>query len=131
MFVTAENVERLTGYEVDSDLIFRAQAIIESYVGRLEIEVEDAYDTMLLGRATAYQAAYMKEDPSRIFEQMSVSQLSQFGASISFKQGDLVSPFVAPLAVISCQRLSWKRMRSVKTGSIFAPLVGESGWRYE
>lgn len=128
MFTTVIETKELTTYDVDEDLLYQAQAIVESYVGRVEVEVTSATDLMLLGRATAYQAAYMKNDPAKIYEQISASQISQFGASITFKPGDESSPWVAPLAKIACQRLSWKRMRSVRTGSIYGPRLPEPRW---
>lgn len=131
MFTTTEQVNVLTGYDVEVSDIHKAQAIIESYVGRLEVEVTNATDIMLLGRATAYQAAYMKDDPMKVFEQISVSQIGQYGATVSFKSGDVVSPWIAPLAVIACQRLTWKRIRSVRTGSIWDRPTDESRWTTE
>lgn len=119
MFATVNRTKELTGYDVTEELLGQAQAIIESYVGRLEVEVTKATDLELLARATAYQAAYMKNDTVRIFEQMAVSQISQFGASVTFRGNDLASPFVAPQAVMACQRLSWKRIRSVRIGSVY------------
>lgn len=127
MWTTQEEVKELTGKDVDLELITQAQAIIESYVGRLEIEVGSATDAMLLGRATAYQAAYMLDDSDRVFSQVSAMQIMQFGNMVSFR--DSLSPFVAPLAIIACQRLSWKRIRSVKTGSIYARPVVADDWR--
>ena len=129
MFTTVTEVKELTGYDVDETLLKQAQAIIESYVGRIEVEITDARDLMHLGRAAAYQSAYMLNDPIKIFEQMSVAQLSQFGANVSFKSGDTVSPWVAPLAVMACNKLSWKRMRSVKTGNIYGHNAPLSTWR--
>lgn len=118
MFVSKEQVQTITGYEVDSTLLAQAQSIIESYVGRTEGQVDDAGDLAHLGKAVAYQAAYMKEDKSRTFEQAAVTQIGQFGQLVSFRP-DGVSPFVAPLAVIACKNLTWRRPRSIKTGSWF------------
>lgn len=128
MFATINDVERITGYEVTEDLVVQAQMIIESYVGRTEVEVTNASDQLLLARATAYQAAYMKADPMRIYEQMAVKQLGQFGQLVTFRDTDTAAPFVAPLAVMACHRLSWKRMRSVKTGTIYGPNPPVEGW---
>lgn len=130
MFTTIEQVKELTNVDVPQETIIMAQNIIEAFVGRDEIEVIHPNDKALLGKATAYQAAYMFGDEAKVFEQAAVTQTTQFGQAISYR-GDGSSPWIAPLAVIACQRLSWKRMRSVKTGSIFyhAPVV--EGWRYE
>jgi len=119
MYISREEVKTITGYDVDAGLLGRAQSIIESFTGRLEAEIDDARDLALLGKATAYQAAYMKEDSAKIFEQMSVSQIGQFGQLVSFRYDDNVSPFVAPLSVMACRNLSWRRSRSIRTGSWF------------
>lgn len=130
MFVTVEGVKELTGYDVDLATIHMAQAIMESYVGRVEAEVNGANDLALLQKATAYQAAYINTNREMLFEQAAVSQIGQFGQVISFRDND--SPFIAPLAAIACRRLSWKRIRSIKTGSIFyrTPAV-DSRWTTE
>lgn len=118
MFTTTDSVLSLTGYEVSLTDINMAQAIIESYVGKVEAEVYDANDLMLLDRATAYQAAYMVKNKELVFEQMSAQQIMQFGQMVTFKQDD-AAPFIAPLAILACKRLSWKRIRSIRTGRIF------------
>lgn len=118
MFTTTDSVLSLTGYEVRLTDINMAQAIIESYVGKVEAEVYDANDLMLLDRATAYQAAYMVKNKELVFEQMSAQQIMQFGQMVTFKQDD-AAPFIAPLAILACKRLSWKRIRSIRTGRIF------------
>jgi hypothetical protein len=118
MFTTIEETYTLTGYAVDNLLLRKAQAIIESYVGRDEVEITVANDQSMLGKAVAYQAAYMKDNTDLVFEQFNASQIMQFGQMVTFAPGT-ASPWVAPLAVMACQRLSWRRMRSVKTGSIY------------
>lgn len=119
MFTTVEEVKQLTGYDVDNAKITMAQSIIEAYVGKVEVEVSDANDLALLGKATAYQVAYMGLQMPLVFEQMQTTSIMQFGQQISFSASS-DAPFLAPLAVISCRHLSWKRLRSVKTGSIFS-----------
>lgn len=132
MFVSKEQTLAITGYDVDSTLLFHAQSIIEAYVGKSEGEIDDAADLSQLAKATAYQAAYMKNDGARIFEQMAVSQIGQFGQLLSFRQGDTHSPFVAPLAAMACKNLSWRRARAINTGSQFGvgPVARER-WLYE
>lgn len=130
MFTTTEQVKELTGYEVPQETVIMAQAIVESFVGRVEAEVIDANDMMLLGRATAYQSAYMFQDESKIFEQIAAEQVMNYGNMVTFAKNG-VSPWIAPLAVIACQRLTWKRIRSVRTGSIFAEPVQVADWRTE
>lgn len=131
MFTTIEQVQELTGKDVSQETIIMAQNIIESYIGRDEIEVTVANDRALLGKAVAYQSAYMHDDEAKVFEQMGAQQIMQFGQMITF-DAKSHSPWIAPLAVIACKRLSWKGVRSIKTGPIFGRHVGtHTGWRYE
>jgi hypothetical protein len=53
-----------------------------------------------------------------VFEQMAVSATTQNDASTTFKSGDSVSPFIAPMAVMVCSKLSFVKTRSIKTGPI-------------
>lgn len=131
MFTTIEEVDELTGDDVDQEIIVMAQAIIESYIGRVEAEITNANDLMLLGRATAYQAVYLKGDYNVVFHQIKAQQIMQYGNMITFTD-DGASPFIAPLAVIACKRLSWNKMRSVRTGGIFSgPHRPVSTWSTE
>lgn len=129
MFTTIDEVKELTGADVSQETIIMAQGIIESWVGRVEAEVSNANDSMLLGRATAYQAVYLDEFED-VFDQPAVVSVNQYGSGVSFRQ-DGASPWIAPLAVIACQRLSWRRMRSVKVGSIFNRPAEPSRWATE
>ena len=45
----------------------------------------------------------------------------------TFKPGDNVSPFIAPMAVMICNRLTFVRSRSVKTGKI-KPTISYPDW---
>lgn len=130
MFTTILETEELTGYVLPLASLVRAQGIIESYIGRTEADVDVPQDFEMLGRAVAYQAAYMEHDLPRIFGQARTQQLLQYGNMVSYFD-DGVSPFVAPLAVLACRRLSWRRMRSIRTGSIYATRVREGTWATE
>lgn len=127
MFISREQVTLITGYEVDAALLGQAQNIIEVYVGRTEAQVDDAGDLAQLARATAYQAAYMKDDKMRVFEQAAVTQVGQFGQLVSFRP-DGASPFVSPLAVMACKNLTWRRPRSIRTGSWFGYGAVDGRW---
>lgn len=131
MFISKEQALALTGYEVTSEVLIQAQGIIEAYTGKVEAEIDDASDLAQLGKATAYQAAYMKENPELVFEQMAVSQIGQFGQVISFRYGDTDSPFVSPLAKIACRSLTWRRARAINTGSMFGMPTPCEGWEYQ
>lgn len=117
MFTTVTQTKQLTDKDVDLALLLRAQSVIEVYVGRVEAEIDDGNDIQLLGKATAYQAAYMKENESITFEQIALRTTGQGESVVSFANED--SPFIAPLAVMACKKLSFKRARSIQTGRIF------------
>lgn len=129
MFTTTEQVMELTGYEVTNATVSMAQNIIEAYIGRDEVNITDGNDLSLLEKATAYQAAYMVNQKDLVFEQVSAQQIMQFGQMMTFKADEPAAPFVAPLAILACKRLSWKRLRSVKTGSIFYRPPVQNTWR--
>jgi hypothetical protein len=132
MFTTIERVKELTNADVTQETIIMAQNIVEAYIGRDEVEVVVANDKALLDKATAYQCAYMVGDEARVFEQAAATQVMQFGNMVTFPM-DGVSPWVAPLTVIACKRLSWKRIRSIHTSGIFdqPTLTGRNRWFYE
>lgn len=131
MFTTTEQVLELTGYATSIEGILRAQTVIEAYVGRVEAEVDNANDVMLLARATAFQCAYMgDEEGLDIFTQVAAVQTMQYGASVRYRENDIAAPFIAPLAVFACRNLTFKRIRSVKTGRIFQN-VPVPEWRTE
>ena len=119
MFCTTRDVERLTGYAVTQDVLNRAQAILEVYVGRIEQDVTNMRDHSLLGRALAYQAAYMRDNAEQIFEQVMVQQSGQNDSLTTYKANDMTAPWIAPLAVMACKKLSWTKSRSVHTGRVF------------
>ena len=118
MFTTTNQVKSITGKNVNAALVERAQYIIEAYVGKFESEITNTKDIELMKRAVAYQSAYMLNNEDIVFEQMAVSTTMQNDASTTFKPGDSVSPFVAPMAVIICAKLSFLKSRSVYTGRI-------------
>ena len=119
MFSTVNSVKEYTGYDVSLDLIKRAQAIVEIYIGRDEIDVVDPTDLLLLDKITSYQTAYMIDNEEIVYKQVAVlSQGGQSTASVSF-DGRLSAPWMAPLAVIASKGLTWKRSKSFRTGKIF------------
>ena len=118
MFTTIAQVKTITGKIVDSALIERSQYVIEAYIGKFEASITVAKDLEILKRAVAYQAAYMLNNEDIVYEQMNVSTIMQNDSSTTFKQGDTTSPFIAPMAVMVCNRLSFVRSRSIKTGKV-------------
>jgi hypothetical protein len=127
MLTTVEEVKRLTGYEVTNDNIYSAQALIESFAGKTEDEIQSVDDRTLMSRAVVYQAAYMRDNYQRIFEQIAVIQIAQADGGLTIDR-DMFSPYIAPLAVLTLRRLSWRKSRSVQTGSIFGKTQRTSWW---
>jgi hypothetical protein len=128
MFTTATEVKTITGKIVDAALVARAQYVIEAYIGKFESDITESNDEEILKRAVAYQAAYMLNNEDIVYEQMAVSTTGQSDSYTTFKQGDNVSPFIAPLAVMICNKLSFIRSRSIYTGK-FGDTSIELDWR--
>lgn len=128
MFTSVEQVKALTGYEVSLDLVNQAQAVLESFLGKVEAEIDDPNDRAVLARATSFQAAYMKNNADRVYEQIAVRSVAQSDGG-AVMNTEMWAPFIAPLAYLSMRSLSWKRTRSVRTGPVF---TGSSriGWEY-
>ncbi|NDB90868.1 MAG: hypothetical protein EB166_08685, partial [Thaumarchaeota archaeon] len=121
-------VKTITGKIVNAGLVERAQYAIEAYVGKFEADIEDTRDLEILKRATAYQAAYMLNNEDVVFEQMAVSTTGQNDAYTTFKPGDKTAPFIAPMAIMMCDKLSFMRARSVYTGKML-DTTEENNWR--
>lgn len=127
MFTSVEETKKLTGYDVSLDELYRAQSILESYIGKVEAEIEAPNDLSILGKATAYQAAYMHDNYDRIFEQMAVTRIAQSDGGVA-PDTAMIAPFIAPLAVLATRSLSWKRSRAVRTGSMFGRVLHIDRW---
>lgn len=128
MFCTITDVKNITGYDVLAPIITQAQALIETYVGRSEADIDSPRDVELLGKATAYQAAYMRDNFERTYQQVAVSQIIQNNNVITFKAGDETSPWLAPLAKLACRGLSWRKSRAVQVGKTLPPKSPLSWW---
>jgi len=118
MLSTINSVKEYTGYDVTLPLIMRAQALIEVYIGRDEIEIENPSDLILLDKMVSYQTAYMLENEDIIFKQAALTSQGQTDALVNFDVR-MMSPFMSPLAIIAANGLSWNRSRSYRTGKIF------------
>jgi hypothetical protein len=118
MFTTINNVKEYTNTDVTLDLIKRAQAIIEVYVGKDEIDIDNPSDLLVLDKMTAYQSAYMLDNEETIYTQIASNSVGA-GDSIQNFDTSMASPFIAPLAVFAAKGLSFKKPRSIKTGKIF------------
>ena len=118
MFTTVNNVKEYTDADVTLELIKRAQAIIEVYVGKDEIDIDNPSDLLLLDKMTAYQAAYMFENEAVVYTQIASNSVGAGDSAQNFN-ADMAAPFIAPLAVFAAKGLSFKKPRSIKTGKIF------------
>lgn len=119
MFSTINSVKEYTGADVPLDLIKRAQGVIEIYVGKDEIDVDNPADFLILDKMTSYQAAYMVENEDVVFKQAALTSQGQTDALINFDVR-MSAPFIAPLAVFAARSLSWNNSKSFKTGKIFS-----------
>jgi hypothetical protein len=118
MFSTVNSVKEYTNLDVSLDLIKRAQAIVEIYIGRDEIDVLDPADLLLLDKITAYQSAYMIENEEIVFKQIALESAGN-GTTLQNYDNNMFSPFIAPLVVLASKGLTWKRSKSFRTGRIF------------
>lgn len=118
MFTTVNKVLEHTNKTVDIALIRRAQDIIEIYIGRNEIDVENPNDLIILDKMTSYQAAYMMDNEEMVYSQIAVTSAGAGESSQNFNTA-MDAPFLAPLAVMAARGLSFNRSRSVRTGKVF------------
>ena len=118
MFTTVNNVAQYTNKDVDLTLISRAQSIIEIFIGRNEIDIENVNDLAILDKMTAYQAAYMKDNEDIVYSQIATTSSGSGNSSQTFN-ASMNAPFIAPLAVLAAKGLSFKKPRSIRTGKIF------------
>jgi hypothetical protein len=118
MFTTINSVKEYTNADVTLDLIKRAQAVIEVFIGKDEIDVENPSDLLILDKMTAYQSAYMLENEDVVYTQVASNSVGS-GDSIQNFNTAMSAPFIAPLAVFAAKGLSFKKPRSIKTGKIF------------
>lgn len=118
MFTTVNNVKEYTNADVTLDLIKRAQAIIEVYVGKDEIDIDNPSDLLVLDKMTAYQSAYMLENEDIVYKQIASNSVGSGDSAQNFNAA-MAAPFIAPLAVFAAKGLSFKKPRSIKTGKIF------------
>ena len=128
MFITPDQVKKLTNVEVSGDLIYRAQNIIEAYVGKTESEIKNGKDKLIMSKATGYQATYMKDNEDIVYQQIAVNSA---GSGTSFQNFDptMSAPWLSPMAVMIVKNLSFNKSRSFKTGRIFQFQPRITTWR--
>lgn len=118
MFTTVNNVKQYTNADVTLELILRAQAIVEVFIGRPEIDIDSTNDLILLDKMTAYQCAYMLDNEDIIYKQIASTSVGSGDSSQNFDT-KMSAPWMSPLAVLAARGLSFNRGRSIKTGKIF------------
>jgi hypothetical protein len=118
MFTTVNNVKEYTNADVTLDLVKRAQAVIEIFVGKDEIDVNNPSDLLILDKMTAFQSAYMLENEDVIYKQIASNSVGS-GDSAQNYNTEMSAPFIAPLSVMAARGLSFNKPRSIKTGKIF------------
>lgn len=112
MFATISDVQSIVGMSVDNAGLLRAQAIIETAAGRPEEMITGVTDLLWLKKATAYQCAYMEDDPTSVFEQPNMESVTQGETKMVMGDKDV---WLSPLAQRAIGNLSWKKSRSIKT----------------
>jgi hypothetical protein len=121
MLSTVNSVKEYTGIEASLELIKRAQGIIEIYIGKDEIDIDNPSDLILLDKMTAYQTAYMQENETLVFKQIALNSSSGGDSNVTFD---------TKLGALAAKGLSFNKSRSYRTGKIFQRLH-PSSWRNE
>ena len=107
MLSTVNSVKEYTGQDVTLDLIKRAQAIVEIFIGMDEIDVQNPSDLLLLDKMTSYQAAYMVDNEEVIYKQIASLSVGSGDSSQNYDTA-MNAPWMAPLAVLAARGLSFK-----------------------
>lgn len=118
MFTTINSVKEYTDADVTLALVKRAQAVIEIFVGKDEIDIDNPSDLLILDKMTAYQAAYMLENEDVVYKQIASNSVGSGDSAQNYNTA-MSAPFIAPLAVMAARGLSFKKPRSIRTGKIF------------
>lgn len=114
MFATVEEVADIAGVSVDNATLLKAQGIVETACGRPEELVTNTTDLIWLRKATAFQCAYMEDDPTSVYEQPNLERVEQGDAILVM--GDKPA-YLSPLAQRAIANLSWHKSRMVSFGA--------------
>ena len=118
MFTTVNSVKEYTDVDVTLALIKRAQAVIEIFVGKDEIDIDNPSDLLILDKMTSYQSAYMLDNEDVVYSQVASTSVGSGDSAQNYNVA-MSAPFIAPLAVMAARGLSFKKPRSIRTGKIF------------
>lgn len=130
MFTSKNAIEEITGVAVTGQTLATAHMMIEAYVGKPEVEITDAGDLELLAAATTFQAIYIRNQTLDIMEQVAIKSTT-LGESTMSMNLELMAPFMSPFAVLSLNRLSWRRTRSIHTGPTFGVAPAMPVWEMD
>jgi hypothetical protein len=115
-WATVADVYTIARKTVSDADIAAATASLETMTGLIQSVERPGmtdYDRHYLKLATAYQTAFMIENPD-IFMREDVTSTSQDGESANYRNPD--SHILAPLARKALRRLSWRTLRAVVPG---------------
>jgi hypothetical protein len=129
MFITVEDIKDETGIDVEQQTLVLAQLMMETWVGKAEVEIDDAGDLETMRRATLFQALYIAGSEEVMLQQASVERLTIGESSTTFDTSRF-APYMSPWAVEACRRLSWTGPRTIAIGPMF-DRAKEVGWKYE
>jgi hypothetical protein len=104
-FITPAAAATLVGQDISEADLFAAQGMIAVFADVTGAPVLSGRDAVLLGTATAYQAAFVAANPD-LLTAADVTALSQDGASAQFDGAD--ARLLAPMARRCLNRLSWR-----------------------
>src|SRR6478735_2786582 len=110
MFITKEQIAQKTGITVEAQTLQVAQFMIEAWVGKTEAEIDSAGNLAILANATAFQAIYLGNSTELILEQAAIKSIVANESTTVFDT-DMFSPFMSPMAVLTCRKLSWMGSR--------------------
>lgn len=96
-----DDVRRLTGVVTDEVKMIQAMAVVESFIGRLDSEIE-GNDLEWFERMVSWQVAYMTEND--VFTTANVESLRQDDSTVKFNKDFGISPLV----ITATRHLSWK-----------------------
>ncbi|MEV6014734.1 hypothetical protein [Streptomyces sp. NPDC051997] len=125
-WATVEDVIGATGVAVTEEQVAQAQAAIEVFSNRIYPDSERmrTRDLYWLGRAVAYQAAWMAGQFG-LETRLDATQIQQDQVSTTLTGDGLV---LAPMAGRALRRVSWMRSRTVHIRSAIegaGPIVGD------
>lgn len=109
-WIDAETASAVTGATLDDAALTRAEDMVGTFAGKVPGDALRARDAHWLGRAVAYQAAWLATQPG-LHTRADVSSISEDGISATFTEDGQV---LAPMARRALSRCSWNGTRTVR-----------------